>query len=467
MKYRIYKSLISFVLIFSSWSVFAQTNTTYFMSELPQSIRSNPAFQPTCRFFFNSYDVDLFVGQNGLSFDDAFTKSGNQYILDINKAYDNLPNQMDIMASTKVGLASFGFKTGKFYFSLFNTINVESSIGIPKSIFAIKDGTWNMEDYSPRELDFSGLGPTVFIYTDHRIAASYEFLPNLHFGAALHIYNGLFTLNTFKSDLSITTNPETFDLTFAADLEYRTNAQVDIVEDADGNVEEFNFDDGYYSDDPFKFIKPLNLGFGVDLGVVYNILPKIELAASVSNLGFINWDDAIIAKGKGTFTFSGIDFSEYITDSDMSLDSLAPEMIDSIINSVEYGIDTAQTFKTGMPTTINLSANYQLTKKLTVGAMTQTKFYSGRMYQSFTLSSNFHARLFNFGLTYSLMNKTYANIGFGFGLKLAAAQFYLVSDSWSQMASPYKLQFISLRTGVNIVLGCKKKIDVPMYNDEI
>jgi hypothetical protein len=142
-------------------------------------------------------------------------------------------------------------------------------------------------------------------------------------------------------------------------------------------------------------------------------------------------------------------------------------MLDSLKNSADYSLMNNDAFSTSMPTAINLSGNYQLTKRLTVGAMTQTKIFDKRWHQSFTLSGNFHAKMFNFGVTYSMMNKTYANIGFGFGLKLLPFQFYVVSDSWTQMANPYKFQFVSLRTGLNIILGCKKKVDLPMYDGVI
>jgi hypothetical protein len=66
-----------------------------------------------------------------------------------------------------------------------------------------------------------------------------------------------------------------------------------------------------------------------------------------------------------------------------------------------------------------------------------------------------------------MMEKTYANIGFGFGLKLAPLQVFVVSDSWTQMASPYNLKFASVRVGVNLMMGCKRKADLPIYKDEI
>jgi hypothetical protein len=461
---KIYSAMILF---FSSIGLFAQTNSLYFMSEVPQSIQANPAFRPACNFFFTVADVSVLAGQNGFAFNDVFVKSDEKYILSIDNLYNQMPNSFEIKAFVNAQTLSLGFKTKKGYFSFQNNVVVNAYFTVPKSFLGLKDGNWDMEAMKPRELDFSGFGPNLLAYVDHRFAYSRNLKPNLTVGAAFHLYNGLVTFDTYKSDLSITTNAESYSMNVAADLEYRTNAKADVVLDAEGNIKDFVLDEDYYTKDPLKFIKPINKGFGFDIGAVYKPNQKTEIAGSLLNLGFIKWNDGIIANAKGNFTFSGIDFTQYVIGDSSSTDSLGSDLLDSLINSVDYAVNEAQTFKTWMPLTMNISASRYITKRFQVGAMLQTRIYDKKLHPAFMLSSNFHTNLFNFGLTYSMMEKTYANIGFGFGLKLAPLQVFVVSDSWTQMASPYNLKFASVRVGVNLMMGCKRKADLPIYKDEI
>jgi len=337
---KIYSALL---LLFSSIGLFAQTNSLYFMSEVPQSIQANPAFTPACNSFFTVADVSILAGQNGFSFNDVFVKSGDKYIFSLDNLYNAMPNSFDLKAFANVQTLSLGFKTKKGYFSFQNTVVANAYFTVPKSFIGIKDGNWNMETMKPRELDFSGFGPNLLAYADHRLAYSRNLNPSLTVGAAFHLYNGLLSFDTYKSDLAITTHAESYSMNIAADLEYRSNIKADVVLDAEGNIEDFIFDEKYYTEDPLKFLKPVNKGFGIDIGAVYKPNQKTEIAASLLNLGFIKWNEGIIANATGNFTFTGINFTDYVIGDSSSTDSLASDLLDSIVNSVDYAVKEAQT----------------------------------------------------------------------------------------------------------------------------
>ncbi len=471
---KIYK-FIFLIAIFSgsAFHALAQNYTLYFMTELPQSIQSNPAMRPACRFFWSlPGDVTENLSQNALSIDKMFVRKNDSLYFNFDHFYSTLPNTLGFRNVANVQLFGLGFNANKIYWSFTSTLKTDFRFDFPKSFFDIKDGNWDMAKMEARTLDFSGLENNFYSYLDNRLAASYEFTQKIHFGVGLHLYSGIFTVNTSKSDLKLNTD-NNYNLSYEADYQIETNLPLDIQKDAEGKITGIDVDTTYsnnFSDNPVsEGINTLtqNIGFGIDLGATYQFTDKIQFAAAVNNLGYIKWKDGIAATAHGKFVFSGIDFSEYITNDSASFDSLPSQLMDSVTNSLDYNLSNSPGFRTSITPNVTLSAVYRPTKRLGVGAMLQTQFYGGRPHQSFTLSGNFHARFLNFGLTYSMMNRSYANIGFGMGLKLWFFQWYIVSDTWSSMASPYRMQNISLRTGLNINLGCKEKIDLPMYNEEI
>jgi len=466
------KYIFAIGIIFSIFQMSnAQNNTLYFMSGVPQSIQSNPAMRPSARFYLTFIDVQENLSENAFNFNDVFDRGTNDSLyFNLDNFYSKLPKLFTVRNLTNIQLPiNFGFKANKIYWSFTSTLKTDTRLDIPKSLFDIKNGNWDYEANKPRVIDLSNLEANTSLYADFRLAASYEFTQNIRFGAALHLYNGLYTVSTEKSDFQILTDKDSYDISYLIDYQINTNVPINTTSDSTGKTNGIAID-STFANAPQKDIQSSlfkNKGFGIDLGATYQFTPKIQFAAAINNLGYIKWAKGSTATAHGNFKFEGIDFSSYFSSDSSSMDSVISQLADSAIGSLDYNVLPSSGFRTSISPDITLSAVFKPLKRLSVGTMLQTQFYGGRPHQSFTLSGNFHSHFFNLGLSYSMMNKTYANLGLGMGIKLAWFQWYIVSDTWSTMASPYKIQGVNLRTGLNFILGVKDKVDIPMYEEEL
>ena len=122
--------------------------------------------------------------------------------------------------------------------------------------------------------------------------------------------------------------------------------------------------------------------------------------------------------------------------------------------------DRSEPYTTGLGTKINIGGTYKLNNSLSFGILSRSGIYRKSFRQAITLSANaFVLNSISASLSYSIMNGSFANIGFGLGLRGGPFQFYLVSDNVSGMLLPHKTQSLNLRLGLNFMIGCRKKAD--------
>jgi hypothetical protein len=106
-----------------------------------------------------------------------------------------------------------------------------------------------------------------------------------------------------------------------------------------------------------------------------------------------------------------------------------------------------------------------------LGALSRTEIFNGKIQSSLTLSAN--ARFFrnlSTSLSYSALNNSYNNIGFGLAAKFGPLQFYTITDNIMAAIKPNSAQIANIRFGFNLLFGCKdktKKKDLCSWEEQI
>lgn len=106
-------------------------------------------------------------------------------------------------------------------------------------------------------------------------------------------------------------------------------------------------------------------GIGFDVGFVYRHGDDLELGLSVRDFGALTWSDGVKHRSQGEFEFRGYEGNVFVDGGRVQLDVAGT--IDSVLGEVEF-VDTDETFRTPLPTTIQTTARYSLGKGTTAHA---------------------------------------------------------------------------------------------------
>jgi hypothetical protein len=505
---------ISIIMIFASTLSFGQANTLYFNKKVYQSNLLNPARLPKCKFVMGFPALNSFyfnVQHTGITYSDIFyedlTKpTDERFLLNVENAYNKLNNVNYLFIHNKISLGYLALNINDWFVSFEINMNIQQNFGYPKSLFSLKDGNYFEND------DFfslTGFTEDFTVYAEESIGIGKEVIPGLYVGGKIKHYNGLLNFNTnqFQLDWKVSTaDTGIYDYTFNTAFEFRASNPIalkaeytdDMVSGVDYNVDELERDitEKIENMDIKGILGYLNksTGWGLDLGVIYEIIPEIELSASILDLGYITWkDNPITIKTNPTkFVFSGFDASKYISNIDIAMnltdqtiqDSIVGLVTDDLIDTLLFLsnpiIDTLK-YRKAMNTTIHLGASFQPAKWFSLGFLYTGYFYHKKIVPSYTISSNLMwGRGWSYTISYTMFTSSFNNLGMGISYKIGPVQTFFVMENlaipnfalryvlnpdkpynegtgtkWIKNTSMFNFNF-----GVNLMFGCRDKRDV-------
>ncbi len=461
-----------------------QTSTLYFMN-LPQNQLLNPALAPT-----NSFHLGLpAISGVGFTFNTNLIKltdiigntPGDSVItllhpdFDQDSFLDKVGRGTYINPSVGIQTLAVGFRVGNdLYFTLGITDRMDGGIALPGDIFSL--ALRGNEQFVGSRVDLSDLDARMAWYREYSAGFSKSFTPQLRLGGRVKFLTGIAGISADNRNTSISVLND-YSHRLNTDIGINISAPVTVVLDGDNNIDDIIFDESAV-EDPGFFFNMGNNGFGIDLGAVYQLNPRIELSAALNGLGYIRWkQDVTNITANNEFTFSGFDLSTVI-DGTKEFDEMAEELLDSLIASFVIS-DRNDPFTTYTPANFSLGASYGLTESISVGVLTNALFTGGRVHPSLMLSANANlGSVFTAGINYTAINRSFNNIGAGFGVRLGPLQLYTIADripltfnelilpdgDGASIFLPDNWNTMSLRFGLNLVFGnrIKKRSDAPM-----
>jgi hypothetical protein len=449
--------VILMFVILSTNTLFAQQyGSLYWMQGIPQSSYSNPGIQPKPGLYIGlpaASSIYFGLDNSGFAISNVLKKNpdGSLFIDDLS-LLSSLNEKNFILSEYQHEILGFGFRSGRDYISFNFTNKVGVSVGYPHDLLAlaIRGNDYFLEQNLPANL--SGLRADVNHYHEIGIGYSRNWTDAFTAGIRFKTLFGLGNANFTRSELTLTTQPETYALQLQSDLRANTSFPYPIapIDSLGNDNDEFELDFENY------FRNTGNLGFGIDLGASYRINDKFTIAASVLDLGFINWKtDVENFAMTGFFEFEGIDFNDFFSD-DQDVDPFE-QLLDSLSNSYAI-VETMNAYRSFLPTKVFLSLAFHPTTMHTFALLGRGAFYSGTFQPSVTASYNFQPiSLFGTSLSYSLVHMKYHSVGFGFHFNFGPLQLYTVVDNFWPALRPHTLQSTAVHLGLNIVTGYRKK----------
>jgi len=454
-------------------------NSVYFMPGVPQANRVNPAYQPDCEFYIGFpllAPLRMELSSNSLSYQDIIYPHPSQDSLitflhpegDKQAFLDKLKPSNYIVTDVGVSLVSFGFRTEIGFFTFDMTSRMNQAVNYPADLATLLlNGAIEGETY---QLD--GIGADISAFDEVSLGWSESILNNLQVGVRAKMLFGIGDIYTSRSELSVTTSQEAWNI--QSDLMVRASLPfAEVVYNEDGMIEDIVIDEELENLDPLAYPKFLfntkNMGFGVDVGVNYRPIEKLQLSASAVDIGFISWKDNVHdATYDMEYDYTGLELNPFELSDDYSfgdfLDSTFSQMGDSLLSFLEF--TPGGTYSKRLNTKLYVGASYYVTPNINFGLLSRTDFLKGNVSQQFTASANFTTgRYISLTLSYSYKNFYLKNFGAGISFNAGPLNLYLISDNslnllfWSEEA-----RYANVWFGMNLVFGYKKAEH--KYNDK-
>lgn len=371
---------------------------------------------------FNKLMVDYLSDESGISAGDAIS---------------NLSETGNILRGVlEIETLSLGYRFGKIQVGISHAQKTDLYMNYPKTM---------------AKLFFEGngqyVGQTVELNNDLHLTSYNEFalhgaieLSKLTVGARVKYLTGIADASVSNNELSLFTDSDVYQLTLNSNYQLNTSTLVNT-----NDLSNFNLTLGNYSPEDL-FTK--NAGVGIDLGVTYQFNKKLKLAASIIDLGKINWTENVNNySSEGSATYNGFDFSQFADNSSVSFDT-AIDTLQSVFNFEEKN----ENYSTNLPTRIYLSGTYQLNDIIQLGGLFYNEIYEGQNFPVFAVSGNAKVtKILNAGVVYSGRKDSFVNLGLNFAVKLGPAQIFATTDNILAVAKPFEKSNVNVRAGVNVL----------------
>lgn len=452
------KFYISIVCLFLSSVAFSQQDLTiHLMPMVPQSIYTNPSFIPTPKVYvgFPGLSSMYFgVTHNGFAYKDLIRKRKDDSLyIDVDNALSKMTQKNFFSANVQIDLFSFGFKLKKKnYFSFSVAEKVAFKLGYPKDLMSL---LWKGNgQFIGKTANFDGIGVNFTHYREYGLGYARVINDKLTVGIRPKYLLGMTNVNTTKSNISLYTNEADYALTAKSDILINSSIDSNIyAENGD-----FNNPDISTIVPMYKYLTNTeNKGFGIDLGATYKLSERISFSASVIDWGSITWKSNIrnFSNKNGEFTFDGIDLNEFLSNTDTANSGLE-KMLDSLQTIFELK-ESNESYKSPIGTKIYLTGAFNLTPKDKVGALVRFEIFNKMWHPSLTISYNKQiGNMLSLTANYSILNRSYSNVGFGMALNLGFWQIYATADNIWGAFYPTTARNAIIHFGMNFVFGYRK-----------
>ena len=440
------KLISSLAALLLAGSALAQNPTSYFMEGSTFRSQLNPALAPTRGYVNIPLLSGIQLGFTGnVSLDKfLFPKNGKLVTIFDNavsaqEALGGLKNTNSLSMQTRINILGFGAYTKNrrnfWSFDISARVNVDASL--PYSLFEfLKLG---------RNANISGISAEADAY----IEAGFNY--SFAVGAEKKVYIGVrpkILLGVARAKL----NYDKFDVMMNEDRwSVAANGVLDIT---GAELEIENGGEEYFQPGDLKMKpkKPAGLGFAIDLGATYQILPNLQASFAVNDLGFIKWKKKfnLTAESDKTLNFDGIEIDG---------NGQTTRQPDFDINVLEFKeLDPKDTSK-ALNATINAGLDYELFHhKLGFGLLYTANIREFETLHNLTASVNYHPkRWVTLSGSYSFLNNRGNAFGLGLNLNPGAINFFMATDmiltKKSKQWVPIKQSFMNLTFGMGVPIG--------------
>jgi outer membrane protein OmpA-like peptidoglycan-associated protein len=454
--------------------VSAQTNTFYFMDEVPTRNSVNPAFIPNSAWYLDFIVLPSYYfegGTNAFALKDFLMKKNNEWVTalhpsqDINKFYRRIPRTSEIGVNFGLNILNFGFRAkDKNYFTFDLSLKGSANAYIPKDLFKLAlFGT--PDETGINTYNLKNLGVNAAVYGELGLGYMRKINEKVNIGFKLKGLVGLAGAYTDIKKATLSASGREWVLGLQGDA-YVVTPNIISYNAQDTSM---NFNNEFYKTNKISdYVQ--GLGGAIDLGVTYEPIKNLVISAAVTDLGFIRWtkpQSQVRLSANGDFAFNGI---EYKVGEDLDWQTIGDSIKNAFVNSVDWKIESGgKKLNQWLTANVNVGVEYGILKnKISFGALSNTRINQSRIMEEITLAVNFRpADWFKTYFSYTFFDGRYNNLGLGISFRMGCINTYLALDyiplNWVQMSNsknntaavpvPYGTSKYNIQAGMTFNFG--------------
>lgn len=414
----------------------------HFMRHVWQSNSTNPAFVQDKKLTIGLPGVYSTIAFDGPSYNQIVVEQGGKKVVDIDKLIGYLQSENTIRNEVGIPSLSLSFKLKNLHLTVGHAVRYSAFLKYPKTLPQV---VW--------QGNAQFIGQTVDIGNKVDFAGYHELMAGLAYklgkvtlGANAKYLSGIAGVATDREhhSASLYTDPDIYQITLNGDYILHSAGTVDYTQFEDVQV---NFD---YAKLTAEKLFGKNTGMAIDLGIRAE-LGKLDLAASVLDLGKITWDNGVTDYAAAqTYTYVGLDFSGALTGDDVEFGN-ALDTLKAIFQVQE----SSGSYETKLTRRIYASASYQLAEQLALHGLYYNENFRDEPFSSFAAGANLQlSEHINAGITYAFKQPdSYNNLGLNLSLSLGPVQVFGVTDNLFSLVNPGDAKNYSARIGASVRFG--------------
>lgn len=437
--------------------IWAQTNTLYFMENIPSRHTLNPAFIPTQSFYIDLpviSGISLLVGNNSFALNNLLLPYNGKTITALHPDanpdpfLNHLHSTTNFTEQNRINLFGIGFKAKDNYFTFGIAEQINSNVNIPKGLLSLLlKGT--PDTIHTNFYDLKTLGSDETAYLETALGYARRVSDKFSIGLKIKALFGQLHADAAFNQFQLNVNRQIIQMYGIGTAHITT--PFDIVQNNDGTP-------NLTQSDKKGWGKIVGFGCGFDMGMEYAVTDQIHFSGSLTDIGFIHWyKSSWEAEMINTISFSGMNVTL-----NQSNPSFGQQFGDSVKSAFIYS-NNGKGYNTALAGKFRFGVDYSLpNNRFDVGLLWQNAFGGASLYNDVTLSANFRPTYcFNASLSYSLLNGNFGTIGLGLNAIAGPVNFFLLTDYlplyFTKDGYPYKSKYLNVQVGIALTFGQKKK----------
>ncbi len=420
------------------------------MHDLPQANIVNPAVPIDCDLFIGipvigSTHINAF--STGFALNDVLvSKATDSLRFELDGALSNFKSNELIVTETHLSLFSAGYRYRHYYFTfgINEKINTYSTLN-KNALLLINGGNSQFEG---ERVNMKGTRANAIHYREYALGLAKRMDEKLSVGFRLKLLFGKSNVYSEPIQLSLYTDPATFDTYVSGSVDIYSTLPINITKDSESKLVEAEFQENIRISN--YLMNRSNKGFGFDFGFIYNLNESTTLSGSVLDIGYINWGvDSYHVHSSGSMYITGEAIDEGLGNLGAITDSL---------ESVFTPRVAEESYLSPLVPAMYLGVMHDVNSWFNVGAVFHTELFRSKLHPSLTFSGNAYLTKNIYGsASYTLQNGEFNNVGAGIGAKVGIFHLHAVSDNIPAFFDLLDAKNVNLRFGVSMLLGCGKK----------